>query len=119
MFDLTNEVRGFKNEGWENYRQKLLSEYPQKTAKENSEHAARQVYIALMSGMMQTVYEGLDSTPMEGFDPDALDKILDLEKKNLKSTVLLAVGYRDTENDWLVNLKKVRKPMSDLVTIIE
>lgn len=24
MFDLTNEIRGFKNEGWENYRQQLL-----------------------------------------------------------------------------------------------
>lgn len=30
MFDLTNEIRGFKNEGWENYRQMLLSSYPQK-----------------------------------------------------------------------------------------
>lgn len=24
MFDLTNDVRGFRNEGWENYRQRLL-----------------------------------------------------------------------------------------------
>ena len=30
MFDLTNEIRGFKNEGWENYRQQLLNSYPQK-----------------------------------------------------------------------------------------
>jgi nitroreductase/dihydropteridine reductase len=28
MFDLTNEIRGFKNEGWENYRQMLLGSYP-------------------------------------------------------------------------------------------
>ena len=28
MFDLTNEIRGFKNEGWENYRQQLLNSYP-------------------------------------------------------------------------------------------
>ncbi|OYU95873.1 MAG: NAD(P)H-dependent oxidoreductase, partial [Burkholderiales bacterium PBB5] len=27
MFDLTNEVRGFKNEGWENYRKMLLATY--------------------------------------------------------------------------------------------
>ena len=31
MFDLTNTVRGFKNEGWENYRQMLLSSYPSVT----------------------------------------------------------------------------------------
>jgi hypothetical protein len=29
---------------------------------------------------------------------------------------MLPIGYRDTDNDWLVNLKKVRKPMSELVT---
>ena len=30
MFDHVNDVRGFKNEGWENYRQMLLSNYPQR-----------------------------------------------------------------------------------------
>mgnify|MGYP000495073583 CR=1 FL=1 len=34
MFDLTNEIRGFKNEGWENYRHMLLDSYPQKDAEE-------------------------------------------------------------------------------------
>ena len=42
MFDLTNTVRGFKNEGWENYRQMLLSSYPQRDAEVNFQHAARQ-----------------------------------------------------------------------------
>ncbi|MFT5077650.1 MAG: nitroreductase/dihydropteridine reductase, partial [Patiriisocius sp.] len=46
MFDLTNDVRGFKNEGWENYRQQLLNLYPKKDAEENFNHAARQAYIA-------------------------------------------------------------------------
>ena len=66
MFDLTNEIRGFKNEGWENYRQMLLSSYPQKNSEENFEHAARQTYIAFMAAITQAAYEGLDSTPMEG-----------------------------------------------------
>lgn len=118
MFDLTNEIRGFKNEGWENYRQTLLDGYPKRPANENFAHAARQTYIALMAGMTQAVYEGVDSTPMEGFDPTALDELLGLKEKNLRSTVLLPVGYRDAENDWLVNLVKVRKPMDDLVTTI-
>ena len=119
MFDLTNEVRGFKNEGWENYRQQLLGSYPMRDAEVNFEHAARQTYIALMAGMTQAVYEGVDCTPMEGFDPGALDKILDLKAKGLRSTVILPIGYRDTENDWLVNLKKVRKPMDKLVTTLK
>ena len=35
MFDLVNEQRGFKNEGWENYRQMLLGMYPQRDAEVN------------------------------------------------------------------------------------
>jgi hypothetical protein len=31
---------------------------------------------------------------------------------------MLPVGYRDSENDWLVNLTKVRKA-KDLVTLID
>ena len=119
MFDLTNEIRGFKNEGWEKYRQQLLASYPQNPKDENFEHAARQTYLALMTGMTQAVYEGVDSTPMEGFDPAALDEILGLKEKNLRSTVMLPLGYRAADKDWLVNLKKVRKSMTDLVTTID
>ena len=118
MFDLTNEIRGFKNEGWENYRQMLLSSYPQRDPEVSFQHAARQSYIALMCAMTQAAFEGLDSVPMEGFDNKALDEILGLKDKNLRSTVLLPIGYRDAEKDWLVNLVKVRKPMDQLVTHI-
>ena len=118
MFDLTNTVRGFKNEGWENYRQLLLSNYPQKPAEENFNHAAKQAYIAFSQAMAAAAFEGVDSTPMEGFEPAALDEILGLREKGLKSCVILTLGYRDSENDWLVNLKKVRKSKEDLVTEI-
>jgi nitroreductase/dihydropteridine reductase len=118
MFDLTNEIRGFKNEGWENYRQTLLSSYPQRDAEINFEHAARQTYIAFMAAITQAAYEGVDSTPMEGFDPNALDKILGLREKGLRSTLLLPIGYKDVDKDWLVNLVKVRKPMKELMTFI-
>jgi len=56
---------------------------------------------------------------MEGFDPAALDEILGLKKNGLRSCVLLPLGYRDTDNDWLVNLKKVRKSKKDLITAID
>ncbi len=119
MFDLTNTVRGFKNEGWENYRQMLLSSYPQKDAEVNFNHAAKQAYIAFSQAISAAAFQGLDSTPLEGFDADALDEILNLKEKGLRSCVMLPIGYRDTENDWLVNLKKVRKSKEDLVTVID
>ncbi len=119
MFDLTNKIRGFENEGWENYRQMLLSTYPQKAAEENFQHAAKQTYIAFMAAMTQAEYEGVDCTPMEGFEPEALDKILGLHEKGLRSTLILPLGYRDADKDWLVNLEKVRKPMNELVTVVD
>jgi nitroreductase len=118
MFDLTNEIRGFKNEGWENYRQMLLRSYPQKDAEENFNHAAKQAYIAFSHAIIAAAYENVDTTPLEGFDPAALDKILGLREKGLRSSVLLPLGFREEDKDWLANLVKVRKPMKDLVTVI-
>jgi nitroreductase len=119
MFDLTNEIRGFKNEGWENYRQMLLNSYPQKDAKENFNHAAKQAYIAFSQAIAAAAFEEVDSTPIEGFDPVKVDEILGLREKDLRSVVLLTLGYRKEDKDWLVNLVKVRKSTEDLVTLID
>ena len=114
-FDLVNEVRGVKNEGFEAYRQQLLNVYPQRDPEVNFQHAARQAYIAFSMAMVQAAEEKVDCTPMEGFDPAALDEILGLRKLGLRSAVILPVGYRDADNDWNVNLTKVRKPMKDFI----
>ena len=119
MFDLTNEIRGFKNEGWENYRQMLLKTYPQQDAEANFNHASKQAYIAFSQAIIAAAYEGVDATPIEGFDPNKLDEILNLRAKGLRSAVMLPIGYREAENDWLVDLVKVRKSPEDLVTVIE
>jgi nitroreductase len=119
MFDLTNEIRGFKNDGWEAYRQMLLSTYPNRDAEANYQHAARQAYVALGTALIAAAMEGVDSTPMEGFDPAAADEILGLRELGLRSVVLLPLGYRKEEGDWLVNLKKVRRPLEDFVTRID
>ncbi|MCX8533468.1 NAD(P)H-dependent oxidoreductase [Chryseobacterium luquanense] len=116
MFDLTNEIRGFKNEGWENYRQQILAMYPPRPAEENFTHAAKQAYISFSAAIIAAAFEGLDSTPMEGFSPEEVDKILNLKDKGLRSVLLLPIGYRNSENDWLVNLAKVRKSKEDFIT---
>ena len=116
MFDLTNDQRGFKNEGWENYRQMLLNSYPQRDAEVNFQHAARQAYIGMSAALIASAFEEVDSTPMEGFDPNALDEILGLRARGLRSVAILPLGYRADEGDWLVNLKKVRRPREQFVT---
>ena len=53
---------------------------------------------------------------MEGFDPDKVDEILGLRARGLRSVILLPLGYRAEEGDWLVNLKKVRRSREDFVS---
>ena len=119
MFDLTNEQRGGTNEGWENYRQMLLANYPQRDAQVNFEHAARQAYIGLGAALIAAAFEEVDSTPMEGFDPAKLDEILNLRERGLRSVAILPLGYRADEGDWLVNLKKVRRPREQFITEVK
>jgi nitroreductase / dihydropteridine reductase len=59
--------------------------------------------------------EKVDATPMEGFQPGEIDRELGLDKKGLKSVALLALGYRDEENDFLANAKKVRREKEKLI----
>lgn len=120
MYDLSDEVRNFSNkEAADAYRQRLLNLYPQRDPEENFIHASKQAYIAFGIAMVAAAFEDVDCTPIEGFDPPAADKILGLKEKGLRSCLLLPLGYRDAEKDWLVNLPKVRKSTEDLVTIIE
>jgi nitroreductase/dihydropteridine reductase len=119
MFDLVNEQRGFKNEGWENYRQMLLGTYPKRDAEVNYQHAARQAYIGVGTALIAAAEEQVDATPMEGFDPKALDEILGLKALGLRSVVILPLGYRADEGDWLVSLKKVRRSREDFVTEVK
>lgn len=119
MFDLTNDERGLKNEGWENYRNMLLANYPKRDAEVNHQHAARQAYIGVGTALIAAAAEQVDATPMEGFDPAALDEILGLRAKGLRSVVIIPLGYRADEGDWLVNLKKVRRSTAAFVTEIK
>jgi len=119
MFDLVNDERGFKNEGWENYRQMVLGNYTNRDAETNYQHAARQAYIGLGSALIAAAYEGVDSTPMEGFDPAKVDEILKLGERGLRSVILLPLGYRAAEGDWLVNLKKVRRAKDQFISEVK
>lgn len=48
--------------------------------------------------------------------PKALDEILGLGSRGLRSVAILPLGYREEANDWLVNLKKVRRPREEFIT---
>ncbi len=118
MFDLINKERGSTNEGWEGYRKMLLERYPKRGPEVNFHHAAKQAYIGLGVALIAAAFEEVDSTPMEGFDADALDQLLNLRARRLRSVLIMPLGYREADKDWLVNLKKVRRPREAFVTEI-
>jgi len=70
--------------------------------------AQKQAYIGLGFALAAAAVEEVDSTPMEGFVPAQVDEVLNLGELGLKSVVVLPLGYRDSENDYLANSKKVR-----------
>ncbi len=64
--------------------------------------------------MTACAVEGIDCCPMEGFIPKKIDKLLELKKYNLKSVLLLPVGYR-AKDDMFSELKKVRKNLTETI----
>jgi Nitroreductase len=101
------------------YYDRLKSMYLPRDARTNADHAARQAYIALGFALAAAAELEVDSTPMEGFEPEKFDGILGLKDKGLKTVVILPLGTRDAEGDWLAPMKKVRKPAYEIVTDLD
>jgi len=103
----------------EDYYTNLKGMYLPRDPQVNFEHAARNAYIAIGFAMLAAAQIKVDSTPMEGFDPEAVDEIMGLKEQGLKSICFLALGTRDAANDWLLPMAKVRKPKETLFERID
>lgn len=115
--DNLSRTRNIPMEGLKGYSNFMKSKLVTMPRESKGDWAARQTYIAL-SNMMQAAAElKIDSSPMEGFEPESYDDILELSDKRLTASVVLAVGYR-SEEDNTQFLPKVRKSKEELFTII-
>jgi len=112
LFNNTKAVRNTPDRILDPYRNNLKQMMKKMTIKERQQWSTNQAYIALGNLMTVCAVEGIDSCPMEGFSADDYDRILDLKSKNLKSVLLLPVGYR-ADDDLFANLKKVRKSVEE------
>lgn len=77
----------------------------------------KQTYIALGHLLHAAAHLRIDASPMEGFSVEGYDEVLGLSAKNLKATVVCALGYR-SDDDAFQHFKKVRKSHEDLFEII-
>ena len=107
--DETGAARGGVTDRLRDYYEGLKANYVDRDAEVNFQHAARQTYIALGLALAAAAEQQVDATPMEGFENDKVDAILGLRDRGLKSTVIICLGYRDAEGDWLVDAPKVRR----------
>lgn len=119
VFDHLAQQRNLPHSETEGQRSSAKKYFGEISDDENFHHAAKQAGIALGIATLTAALEGIDASPMEGFNPGALDEFLGLKEKGLRSTMLLALGYRDEINDWNHKLKKVRKPINEIVTMIK
>jgi nitroreductase/dihydropteridine reductase len=115
VFDITMEYRGLPTSNMDAYRENLMSMYTPKGEEWQANHAAKQSYISFGMAIAAAAELKVDATPMEGFDNDALDELLQLKGSGFKSTVILPLGYRDETNDWLYPMKKYRMAKEEFV----
>ena len=113
-FDLEKEIRNTPENILKPYRDQLKGIFENKSTIEKQKSAINQAYIALGNLMTVCALEKIDACPMEGFNAQKYDEILDLRKRNLKSVLLLPVGFR-AEDDFMSTLKKVRKPINETI----
>ena len=79
--------------------------------------AENQTFIALGQTLLAAGIEGIDATPIGGFDEQIISEELGLAEKGLIPSVLLALGYR-SEQDFNAKLPKSRLNQDDIFTVL-
>ena len=113
-FKKVREVRGTEEEILEPYRKALVDDFRRKTPEQIRTWATYQAYLALGNLLTVCAVEQIDSCPMEGFLPEAYDRVLGLSQKGLFPVLVLPVGYRSA-GDSFAEFKKVRRDLRDSV----
>ncbi|MDQ1162424.1 nitroreductase/dihydropteridine reductase [Chryseobacterium sp. SORGH_AS 447] len=116
VFNYMMDERGLPHETMDSYKQVILDLYERSGREWQAHHASKQSYISFAMAIAAAAEQKVDATPIEGFLPEKLDELLNLKGSGYKSTVILPLGYRASEQDWLVNMKKVRTPQELFVT---
>ena len=109
------EVRGGKVEDLAGFRQMMVGNLVEnKQGLTIPEWTARQAYLAFGQLMQSAALLGIDACPIEGLDPQAYDRILELEGSDYRTVAVCALGYRNA-GDKYAQLPKVRFAAETLI----
>ena len=110
----TEEARGLEPGQLDDYAKQMIGSIMGMDDDQRKLWATKQAYIAMGTALSACAMLGVDACPMEGFVPAKYDEILDLEAKNLKSVLVLPIGYR-ADDDETSSYAKVRKSLDQMV----
>jgi nitroreductase len=112
--DSIAQVRNVSVESLDGFKSSMVGFVQSKSPEFLENWMARQCYIALGVTIAAASTFGVDTGPMEGFEPAKFDEILGLKEKGLRSLVQCAMGYRAAD-DAYSKLAKVRFPKEKIV----
>ncbi|MBE8714778.1 nitroreductase family protein [Sphingobacterium hungaricum] len=115
VFNDMMDERNLPHSTMDSYRKTILNLYEEAGQEWQAHHASKQSYISFAMAIAAAAEQKVDATPMEGFIAEKLDDLLKLKETGYKTTVILPLGFRETENDWLVNMKKFRIPKDKFI----
>ena len=113
FLNLKAEVQGLEISDLKGYGDFMKSKMKEKSSDEISNWTSKQTYLALANALNACAELKIDSTPIEGFEQDKYNEILGLNEKDLSASVVVAIGYRNIDDN-TQNAKKVRKPLAVL-----
>ena len=111
-------TRSIPTEALDGFKGMMLGTVNSLTAEQLQTWSAKQAYIALGTALAAAAEQKVDSCPMEGFDAAQFDEILGLKAKELKSVVIMPIGFR-AEDDTASHYIKVRKPEAELFDFVK
>ncbi|MBL86065.1 MAG: NAD(P)H-dependent oxidoreductase [Winogradskyella sp.] len=112
-FENVIETRNVTKEDVEDYSNTIKSTIGQLSQEQKAQWTAKQAYIVVGNLLSAAAQLRIDACPMEGFQNEEYNKILDLNSKNLNAAVVVTLGYRSEEDD-TQHYEKVRKPENQL-----
>lgn len=115
---MMEKQRNLENGALIEFKDTLISYFSTQTPDQNAIWSSKQAYIGLGTALIAAAELKIDATPMEGFDPKVFDEVLSLSEKGLHASVILSLGYRDTSNDYLASMPKVRLPINEFASNI-
>ena len=108
-FQYISKIREIELETLDPFKKNINNLIQKLSSEETNVWAEKQCYIVLGNLMFAAALENVDTCPMEGFNKEKIEEILELDTENESVSVTLAIGYR-AEDDIFQNFKKVRKP---------